>query len=311
MKRGATPTVTDMAARFSSKMPAGLIALSLLSAAAWRRAPPRRHAARVIVYGRNFETNIKKQKGPRDAANNKIAGRHLKDIILCCRDGGCDPDINRALDKAIKKAVKDNVPKKTIEGRIKKYQEGGESIIEFRMEGYGVGGAAIMVDCVCDNKTRARTAVNGAFKECGGEVGNNGSVAHMFKKQGLLTFEGADEEKIMEAGMEMEIEDCATNEEGAVEVTTEPEHFIATVEAYESMGMEPSSSKIGEFATIPTPLDEGKAYEVLRLLWALQELDDVQNVHTTAELPDDLELKFNTYGQPHTWEWLQKNPGRT
>jgi len=154
-----------------------------------------------------------------------------------------------------------------------------------------------------DNGIRARMEVKEAFKEVGGQIGSEGCVDHMFSKQGVIQFEGLDEETVVEASMEAEVEDCLAKDDGVVEVTTLPEHFHGTVKAFEEQGLEPARSDVEFSPIMPSNLNEENSYEINRLLYLLQEIDDVQDVQHNAILPDGLmELKFSNYGIPLSHE---------
>eukprot|EP00401_Gymnodinium_catenatum_P077806 CAMPEP_0117592554 /NCGR_PEP_ID=MMETSP0784-20121206/72136_1 /TAXON_ID=39447 /ORGANISM="" /LENGTH=339 /DNA_ID=CAMNT_0005394367 /DNA_START=36 /DNA_END=1055 /DNA_ORIENTATION=+ len=277
------------------------------TAALRSRAPPRRSGdGRVVVRGRNYETNIKHKKGPAEQKKRKVTAKHLGYIILAVRAGGPDEADNPRLKTCIRLALKDNVPRSTIDKRIKKFVSQKETISEISLGGYGPGGAAVMVRCVTDNTNRCRTEVREAFKNVDGQLGQEGCVAHCFNERGLIRFEGADEEVVMEASMEADVEDCTTASDGAIEAITLPENIHNAVEAFEQQGLEASSSDV-EFAPVTeAELDEAGTYEMTRLLFLLDEVDDVQDVHHTGKMLDGVELKFNPYGMPFTYERAKK-----
>lgn len=279
--------------------------LGLLTAAAWRHADPRRRGGRVVVRGRNYETNIKKKKGPAEARKARITRKHLSTVIICVREFGPNPETNPGLARAIKVALKDNVPRTTIDNRIKTFVDGKESITELTIGGYGVGGSAVMVECVTDNTNRCRTDVREAFKEIGGQVGADGCVDHVFSKQGVIRFEGVEEEKVVEAAMEAEIEDCRTRDDGSVEVVTLPENINSAAEALEKSNLDPVEQGIKYVPLTEAKLDEASSYEMKRLLFLLEDLDDVQEVHHNAAL-EDIELQFNPYGIPLAYKSVKK-----
>jgi len=300
--RAATSSSAD------SALGAGLSAalLGFVLGAAWCRLPIRSGSGRIVVRGRNYEKNIKLKKGPAEAKKAKITAKHLKVIMLACKEGGADESINSRLKNAIKSALKDNVPRSTIDNRLKKFTEGSDTLIEIVVGGYAQGGAAFMVECVTDNNSRCRTEVREAFKAAHGSVGNDGCVDHLFKKTGILRFEGVDEETIVEASMEAEVEDCVAKDDGTIEVTTEPENFSAAAEAFADQGLEPSYSSIDYVPLMDAnPNDEG-TYETKHLLHLLDDIDDVQDVHHNAILPESPELMFSNYGIPFSWERAKK-----
>lgn len=252
---------------------------------------------RIVVHGRNYETNIKKKKGPAEAKKAKITAKHLSKIVMALKKGPAEESLNNELSRSIKAALKDNVPRATIDTRIKKALESSEDVEELEMQGYGNGGFPVIVQCLTENTNRTRTAVREAFKDCNAKVGLDGCVDHMFNKCAVIKFEGADEETIFEASMEAEVEDCVAVEDG-VEVIALPQNLHSTLDVLEKQGFEASSSGV-EFR----PLEEKKlskegTYDALRLQHFLNEIDDVTDVHIAGELEDDVELNFNHYGKP-------------
>eukprot|EP00448_Togula_jolla_P008944 CAMPEP_0170599686 /NCGR_PEP_ID=MMETSP0224-20130122/16934_1 /TAXON_ID=285029 /ORGANISM="Togula jolla, Strain CCCM 725" /LENGTH=355 /DNA_ID=CAMNT_0010924363 /DNA_START=41 /DNA_END=1108 /DNA_ORIENTATION=+ len=279
-------------------------ALGVAAAVACRRAcsSTRGRLSRIGMRGRNYETNIRKKKGPAELKKARITAKYLRLITLALKDGQPDEELNPPLARAIKAALKNNVPRNTIDNRIKKFVEGAETVEEIDLGGYASGGAAVMVQCATDNVARAREAVATAFKTAGGNVGSAGCVDHAFNKLGVLIFEDIDEEKVIEASLEAEAEDCETLEDGTVQVTTSPQNFHAAVEAFENQGLEPSSSSVEFIPVAPTKLDTAATYETLRLLHLLDEIDDVHDVHHNGVLEDDVELVMNNYGLPWSYE---------
>lgn len=212
------------------------------------------------------------------------------------REHGADEAMNPSLTRVIKSALKDNVPRSTIDARIKKFVEEKEVIDEVTYGGYGLGGAAIMVQCVTDNKNRTRTDVREVFKDCSGAIGTEGCVDHLFTKQGVFCFEGIDEETVVEASMEADVEDCLAEEDGTVTVTTLPEALRGAQKAFEDQGLEWKRSEVEFTPVMPNELNEEAKYEVHRLIHNMRELDDVTDVYTTAVDWEDTPLNFNAYG---------------
>lgn len=285
------------------------LGLGLLSAASFRRLCERTGSGRVVVKGRNYETNIKRKKGPAEMKQAKVTAKHLRFVMIALREGGsADPDVNRQLNRAIKAAMKDNVPRDTIDKRIKSVLEKGSAMEEMTIEGYGPGGTALIVQTMTDNVPRCRMEVKEVFKDCGFEVGTPGCVATFFKHQGILRFEDADEEKVLEASMEAEadVEDIVTREDGIVEAITAPEDLSAVTAAFESVGMDPASAEAVMKPEVEKNLDQRQTYDVMRMVYMLDDLDDVGEVHTNAVYEDGVELKFSAYNQPLSWETAQK-----
>uniref|UniRef100_A0A7S4QPH2 Transcriptional regulatory protein n=1 Tax=Alexandrium monilatum TaxID=311494 RepID=A0A7S4QPH2_9DINO len=289
-------------------LPAAAAAL-IAAAAAWCRPPAgRRGTGRVVVYGRNYETNIRRKKGPAELRKARIVRKHLNKIILCVRDAGADEENNAALSRTIRMALKDNVPRSTIDNRIKKFVEDKEVYNELTMGGYGAGGTAVMVQCTTDSNIRARSEVREAFKAAGGQIGTEGCVDHLFTKQGKFRFEGLDEEVLVDKFMEadIDVEDVIAKDDGSLEAITLPENFHSAAKAFEEQGLEAVESDVVFEPVMSSEPSEQNAYEVQRLLHLLQELDDVQDVHHNAILPEGQEVKFNNYGIALSWEQLQK-----
>lgn len=262
---------------------------------------------RVIVYGRNYETNIKKQKGPAEARKAKITRKHLGAITLAVREGGPDEGTNSRLKTAIRLALKDNVPRTTVDKRIKKFIDDKETIDELCLSGYASGGAAVMISVVTDSTARCRTEVREAFKDANGKMGNDGAVDHCFTKQGVLRFEGTTGDAVMEAALEVEaeVEDCF--EEGdEVVVTTLPENLHSSVQALEGVDFELKESGLEYVPQTEAILNEEGTYETLRLLHLLEGIDDVQDVHHNGVLKEGVELMFSPYGIPFSFERAQK-----
>lgn len=259
-----------------------------------------------MVRGRNYYTNIVKKKGPAEARKAQIARKHLAKIVLAVREFGPDEETNPGLARIIRAAMKDNMPRSTVDKRIQSFVQDKETLEEISIGGYGAGGTALIVQCVTDNSARCRVAIREAFKEVGGTVGNDGCVDHLFTKRGAIRFKDVSEEQVVEASMEAEVEDCITEEDGSVLVTTLPENFRSAQEVFDKQELEPAEADV-EFAPLTlAELKEEHAYELKRLLYLLEECDDVNDIFYTASIPEDLELKFNTYGTPFSYAKAQK-----
>lgn len=272
-----------------------LVGLVFVSAMALKRSE-RRGSGRVIVRGRNYEKNIKQKKGPAEAKKAAITRKHLSAIILAVREHGPDEAVNHQLTRVIKTALKANVSRSTIDVRIKKFVEEKEVIDEVTYGGYSLGGAAVMVQCVTDNKNRTRTEIREVFKDASGAIGTEGCVDHLFTKQGVVCFEGIDEETIVEASLEADVEDCKAEENGTVTVTTLPEALQGAQKVFEDQGLEWERSEVEFTPVMPNELNEEAKYEIHRLIHNMRDLDDVTDVYTTAVDWEDTPLKFNAYG---------------
>ena len=237
--------------------------------------------------GHSKWANIQHRKGRQDAKRGKIFTRLIKEISVAARLGGGDPAANPRLRLAVDKAYDNNMPKDNVERAIKRGSGGLEGVNyeEIRYEGYGIGGAAVMVDCMTDNRTRTVADVRHAFAKHGGNLGTDGSVAFLFKHCGQMVFApGTDEDKLMEAAIEAGAEDVVTNEDGSIEVVTAPNDFSAVKTALEKAGFKPELGEVTMKPTAETELTGDDAARMQRLLDALEAVDDVQEVYTTAVL---------------------------
>ncbi len=239
--------------------------------------------------GHSKWANIQHRKGRQDAKRGKIFTRLIKEITVAAKMGGGDASANPRLRLAIDKAKAESMPKDNIENAIKRGtgQLEGVSYEEGRYEGYGIGGAAVMVDCLTDNKTRTVADVRHAFSKYGGNMGTDGCVAFQFKHCGQLMFApGTDEDALMEAALEAGAEDVVSDEDGSIEVITGPWEFTAVKEALEKAGF---VAEFGEVSMKPqneTVLTGDEAVRMQKLLDALESLDDVQEVYTSAVLEE-------------------------
>ena len=239
--------------------------------------------------GHSKWANIQHRKGRQDAKRGKIFTRLIKEITVAAKLGGGDPAINPRLRMAIDKAKAESMPKDNIENAVKRGsgQLEGVNYEELRYEGYGINGAAVMVDCMTDNKTRTVADVRHAFSKFGGNLGTDGSVAFMFKHCGTLLFApGSDEEKIMEAALEAGADDVITNDDGSIEVITAPNDFDAVKVALEAAGLKAEMAEVTMKAGTETVLTGDDAMRMQKLLDALDDLDDVQEVYTSAVIEE-------------------------
>ena len=235
--------------------------------------------------GHSKWANIKHKKAAQDAKRGKVFTRLIKEITVAAKLGGGDPSSNPRLRLAIDKAQDVNMPKENIERAIKRGtgELEGVSYEEVRYEGYGIGGAAVMVDCLTDNRARTVAEVRHAFAKHGGNLGTDGSVAFLFKHCGQFVFApGTDEDKLMEVALEAGAEDVVTNDDGSIEVICSPNDFAALKTALEKAGFKPELAEITMKPTSETTMRGEDAAKMQRLLDALESLDDVQEVYTTA-----------------------------
>lgn len=237
--------------------------------------------------GHSKWANIQHRKGRQDAKRGKIFTRLIKEITVAARLGGGDPAANPRLRLAIDKAYDNNMPKENVERAIKRGSGDLEGVNyeEVRYEGYGIGGAALMVDCMTDNKHRTVADVRHAFTKYGGNLGTGGSVAFLFKHCGQMVFApGTDEDKLMEAAIDAGAEDVVTNDDGSLEVITAPHDFPAVRAALEKAGFKPELAEVTMKPTVENVLKGDDAVRMQRLLDALEAVDDVQEVYSTAVL---------------------------
>ena len=235
--------------------------------------------------GHSKWANIKHRKAAADAKKGKVFTRLIKEITVAAKLGGGDPSTNPRLRLAMDKAREANMTKDSVQNAIKRGsgQLDGVSYEEVRYEGYGAGGAAVMVDCLTDNRTRTVAEVRHAFTKNGGNVGSDGSVAYLFKHCGLFLFApGTSEDRVMEAAIDAGAEDVTRNEDDSVEVICAPADFAAVKEALANAGLKPELAEITMRPTAEAPLAGGEAARMRQLLDALENLDDVQDVYTTA-----------------------------
>ncbi|MBI3054951.1 MAG: YebC/PmpR family DNA-binding transcriptional regulator [Betaproteobacteria bacterium] len=237
--------------------------------------------------GHSKWANIQHRKGKQDAKRGKIFTRLIKEITVAARLGDSDPGSNPRLRLAIDKAYANNMPKENVDRAIKRGtgELEGVNYEEVRYEGYGIGGAALMIDCMTDNKTRTVADVRHALTKNGGNLGTDGSVSFLFKHCGQLVFApGTSEDKLMEAALEAGAEDIVTNDDGSLEVITGPHDFSAVKAALEKAGLKPELAEVTMKATIENELKGDDAVRMQKLIDALEAVDDVQEVYTTAVL---------------------------
>ncbi|MBL8499857.1 MAG: YebC/PmpR family DNA-binding transcriptional regulator [Nitrosomonas sp.] len=237
--------------------------------------------------GHSKWANIKHKKAAQDAKRGKVFTRLIKEITVAARMGGGDPDSNPRLRLAVDKAYDQNMPKDNVERAIKRGSGAldGVDYEEIRYEGYGIAGAAVMVDCMTDNRVRTVADVRHAFTKYGGNLGTDGSVSFLFKHCGQLIFAPeTDEDKLIEAAVEAGAEDVISNDDGSIEVITAPYEFINVKAALEKAGFKAELAEVTMKPGNEAVLTGDDAVKMQKLLDALENLDDVQNVYTTAIL---------------------------
>lgn len=241
--------------------------------------------------GHSKWANIKHKKAANDKKRGKLWSKLIREVTVAAKTGGGELDANPRLRLAVDKAKSANMPVDTIERAIKRGAGGEEegNFDEIRYEGYAPGGIAVIVDCLTDNRNRTASEVRHAFTKHGGNLGTDGSVAYMFHKKGVISFPpGADEDAIMEAALEVGADDVVGNEDGSVDVYTDPADFEQVRQGLVDAGLEPVNAEITFEADTLSPVDRDGAEKVMRLIDFLEDLDDVQEVYTNADIPEDV-----------------------
>ncbi len=241
--------------------------------------------------GHSKWANIKHRKAAQDAKRGKVFTKLIRELVVAAKSGGPAPEDNPRLRAAIDKALGANMKKDTIEKAIARGAGTGEGddYEEVTYEGYGVGGIAVLVECLTDNRNRTVSDVRHAFTKRGGNLGTDGSVAYLFARTGQISFPSdADEDQIMEAALEAGAEDVVSNDDGSIDVLTGWEDFLAVKEALREEGLEPENAEVTMLASTTVPLDKDGAEKILALVDHLEDLDDVQNVYTNADIPADV-----------------------
>jgi YebC/PmpR family DNA-binding regulatory protein len=241
--------------------------------------------------GHSKWANIQHRKGAQDKKRGKLFTKLIREITVAAKMGGGDADANPRLRLAIDKAKAQSMPKDNIERAIKR--GAGElddaDYQEIRYEGYGPGGTAVMVDCLTDNRNRTVAEVRHAFSRFGGNLGADGSVNYLFNHVGQLLYsEGTDEDALMEAAIESGAEDVVVDDEGSIEVLTEPAEFEKVRDAMRKAGFAPESEQLTMRASTNSELDVSDAASMVKLLEILEDLDDVQEVYSNADISDDV-----------------------
>ncbi|MEZ5529753.1 MAG: YebC/PmpR family DNA-binding transcriptional regulator [Porticoccaceae bacterium] len=241
--------------------------------------------------GHSKWANIKHRKAAQDAKRGKIFTKVIRELVVAAKAGGGVPEDNPRLRAAIDKALANNMKRDTIDKAIARGAGAGDSenYEEVTYEGYGVGGIAVLVECMTDNRNRTVSDVRHAFTKRGGNLGTDGSVAYLFKRTGQISYpEGVDEEKLMDVALDAGAEDVVTNDDGSVDVLTGWEDFLSVKDALIAEGLEPENAEVTMLASTTVPLDKEGAEKLLALVDHLEDLDDVQNVYTNADISSEV-----------------------
>jgi YebC/PmpR family DNA-binding regulatory protein len=241
--------------------------------------------------GHSKWANIQHRKKAQDAKRGKLFTRLIREITVAVRAGGSDIEANPRLRLAMDKALAANMTKDAVDRAIKR--GAGElddtHYEEIRYEGYGPGGAAVMVDCMTDNRNRTVAEIRHAFSRHGGNLGTTGSVSFLFTEAGVLSYPpGTDEDKIMEAALEAGAEDVVKQSDGSIDVLTTPCQFVAVQDTMITAGQEPANAEVTMHAGTYIILRDEQAEKMLRLLDTLEDQDDVQNVYANADFPNEV-----------------------
>jgi YebC/PmpR family DNA-binding regulatory protein len=241
--------------------------------------------------GHSKWANIKHRKARQDAKKGKVFTKLIRELVVAAKAGGPHPEDNPRLRTAVDKALRENMKRDTIDKAIARGagNHEGDDYEEIRYEGYAPAGVAVMVDCLTDNRNRTVGEVRHAFTKKGGNLGTDGSVAYMFKKQGVISFEsGLDEDALMEAAIEAGAQDVVVQDDGAMDVVTLPEDFHAVTQALVSAGYAPVEADLHWEADIKVSLSFEDAQKVMEMIDMLEDLDDVQNVYTNLDLSEEV-----------------------
>ena len=239
--------------------------------------------------GHSKWANIKHRKAATDAKRGKIFSRLIREITVAAKLGGSDAASNPRLRLAMDKAMDNNMPKDTIERAAKRGAGAQEGVNyeEMRYEGYGINGAAVIVDCLSDNRTRTVAEIRHAFAKNGGNLGTDGSVAFLFKHCGQIVFApGTDENRLIEVALDASAEDIVNNDDGSIEVITGLQEFVAVRDALAKTGLKPELAEVTMKPTTEVVLTGDSAAQMQKLLDEFEALDDVQNVYTNAVIEE-------------------------
>ncbi|WP_461518988.1 YebC/PmpR family DNA-binding transcriptional regulator [Porticoccus sp.] len=246
--------------------------------------------------GHSKWANIKHRKAAQDAKRGKIFTKLIRELVVAAKTGGGVPEDNPRLRAAIDKALANNMKRDTIDKAIARGAgaDDAENYEEVTYEGYGVGGIAVLVECMTDNRNRTVSDVRHAFSKRGGNLGTDGSVAYLFTRTGQISYPpGADEDKILEIALDAGAEDVLIHDDGSLDVLTAWEDFSAVKEALEAADLESENAEVTMLASTTVSLDKEAAEKLLALVDHLEDLDDVQNVYTNADISEEVMAEFD------------------
>ena len=241
--------------------------------------------------GHSKWANIKHRKAAQDAKRGKVFTKLIRELVVAAKQGGPTPEDNPRLRAAVDKALGANMTRDTIDRAIARGAgtNDADNMEEITYEGYGPGGVAILVEAMTDNRNRTVAEVRHAFTKRGGNLGTDGSVAYLFERKGQITFApGVDEEQVMEVALDAGAEDIEANDDGSIDVTTPWEDFSAVKGALEQAGLTPEGGEVTMIASTTVPVDASGAETIMGLVDALEDLDDIQNVYSNVDIPDEV-----------------------
>jgi len=241
--------------------------------------------------GHSKWANIKHRKAAQDAKRGKVFTKLIRELVVAAKAGGPNPDDNPRLRAAVDKSLGANMKKDTVDKAIARGAGTGEgeNYEEVTYEGYGHGGIAVLVECLTDNRNRTVGDVRHAFTKRSGNLGTDGSVAYLFSRTGQMSYApGSDEEQIMDAALELGADDVVTHDDGSIDVMTSREDYLAVKAGLIEAGLEPEDAEVTMIASLMVELDKDGAEKVIALVDSLEDLDDVQNVYTNAEIPTEV-----------------------
>lgn len=246
--------------------------------------------------GHSKWANIKHRKARQDAKKGKVFTKLIRELTIAAKLGGGEPDDNPRLRAAIDKALIANMTRDTIDRAVSRGAGTNEAdnVEELTYEGYAPGGVAILVECMTDNRNRTVAEVRHAFNKRGGNLGTDGSVNYLFARKGQIIFEaGANEDQVMEVALDAGADDVVAHEDGSIEVLTPWETVSKVKDAMVKAGLKPDSADVAMIAAVLVPLDKEAAEALLDMVDALEDLDDVQNVYTNADISAEVMEQLN------------------
>jgi len=241
--------------------------------------------------GHSKWANIKHRKAAQDAKRGKVFTKLIRELVIATKQGGPSPEDNPRLRTAIDKALGSNMTRDTIDRAVARGAgtNDADDVEELTYEGYAPGGIAVLIEVMTDNRNRTVAEVRHAFSKRGGNLGTDGSVAYLFTRKGQITFApGSDEDAVMDVALEAGAEDMESHEDGSLDVTTAWEDLAAVKSALEQAGLAPEEADVTMIAATTVPVDADGAEKIMALVDALEDLDDVQNVYTNVEIPDEV-----------------------